>query len=61
MIKQLIHRVRIRQTEIQVSLAKGNMRNWETYQRVVGEHYGLQSVMDMIDHMMEEEEKSSST
>ncbi len=61
MINQLINRVRIRQTEIQVSLAKGNMRNWETYQRVVGEHNGLQEVIEMIDYMMKEEEKGSST
>ena len=59
MIEQLIHRVKIRQTEIQVSLAQGNMINWESYQRMVGEHRGLQSVMDLIDHMLEEEENGN--
>jgi hypothetical protein len=59
MIEQLIHRVRIRQTEIQISLAQGTPMNWESYQRMVGEHQGFQAVMDMIDHMLEEEENGS--
>ena len=55
MIEQLIHRIKIRQAEIQVSLSVGTPINWESYQRMVGEHQGLQSAMDMIDNMLEEE------
>ena len=51
-----MHRIKIRQTEIQFSLAQGTPMNWESYQRMVGEHQGLQTVMDMIDNMLEEEE-----
>ena len=30
--------------------------DWEAYQRMVGEYQGLQSTLDMIDNMLEEEE-----
>lgn len=29
--------------------------NWESYQRMVGTHQGLQEAMDMIEHMLDEE------
>jgi hypothetical protein len=54
MIEQLIHRIKVRQAELQVSLAAG-MPNWESYQRMVGTHQGLQEAMDMIDNMLDEE------
>jgi hypothetical protein len=56
MIEQLLHRIKIRQAEIQVSLAQGTPMNWEAYQRMVGEHQGFQAVMDIIDNMLEEKE-----
>jgi hypothetical protein len=55
MIEQLIHRIKVRQAELQVSLAHGNAPNWETYQRIVGTYQGLQDTMDMIDNMLDEE------
>ena len=55
MIDQLIHRIKVRQAEVQVSLASGNAPNWETYQRIVGNYQGLVEVMDIIDNMLEEE------
>ena len=55
MIEALIHRVKIRQNELQVSLAAGNAMTWEAYQRMVGEHQGLQTTLDMIDSMLDEE------
>ena len=55
MIEQLIHCIKIRQAEIQVSLAAGMPMNWESYQRMVGEFQGLQATMDMIDNMLDEE------
>jgi hypothetical protein len=55
MIEQLIHRIKVRQTEIQISLADGMPMNWESYQRMVGEFQGLRSAMDMIDNMLDEE------
>lgn len=55
MIEALIHRVKIRQNELQVSLAGGNAMTWEAYQRMVGEHQGLQTTLDMIESMLDEE------
>ena len=58
MIEQLIHRVKIRQAELQLALATGSPINWETYQRLFGEYQGLQRTMDMIDSMLDEEKNS---
>ena len=55
MIEALIHRIKIRQNELQVSLAGGNAMTWEAYQRMVGDHQGLQTTLDMIDSMLDEE------
>ena len=46
MIDQVIHRIKLRQTELQVALAVGMPVTWEAYQRMVGEHQGLQIGMD---------------
>lgn len=55
MLEQLIHRIKIRQAELQVSLANGIPVSWEGYQRMVGEHQGLQKTLDIIDAMLDEE------
>jgi hypothetical protein len=55
MIEQLIHRIKVRQAELQVALAHGSVPNWESYQRIVGTYQGLQDAMDMIDNMLDEE------
>jgi len=55
MIEALIHRIKIRQAELQVSLAQGIPQNFESYQRMVGEYAGVQYVLDTIDNMLEEE------
>jgi hypothetical protein len=56
MIEALIHRIKIRQSELQIALAHGTPITWEAYQRMVGEFQGLQATLDMIDDMLEEEE-----
>jgi hypothetical protein len=56
MIEALIHRIKIRQNELQLSLAQGTPMTWESYQRMVGEYQGLQSVLDMIDNLLEEQD-----
>lgn len=55
MIEALIHRIKVKQAEIQVSLAAGVPVTWEAYQRMVGEHQGLQQALDMLDAMLEEQ------
>jgi hypothetical protein len=55
MLEALIHRIKIRQAEIHVSLAQGVPASWDGYQRMVGEYQGLQSTLDMIDNMLDED------
>jgi hypothetical protein len=55
MIEQLIHRIKVRQAELQVSLAQGTPMTWEAYQRMVGEFQGLQAALDIVDAMLDEE------
>ncbi|CAB5219897.1 hypothetical protein UFOVP239_4 [uncultured Caudovirales phage] len=55
MIEQLIHRIKFRQSELQLALAAGVPMNWDTYQRMVGEYQGLQRALDMLDAMLEED------
>ena len=58
MIEQLIHRIKIRQSELQVSMAQGNPASWEIYQKMIGEYQGLQNALDMIDQMLSEDDRT---
>jgi hypothetical protein len=58
MIEQLIHRIKIRQSELQVSLAQGNPASWEMYHRMVGEYQGMQNALNMIDQMLEDTDEN---
>jgi len=55
MIEAVLHVVKLRQGEIALSLAAGNAITWEAYQRMVGEHQGLQFVLDSINRMLDED------
>ena len=55
MIEPLLHRIKIKQSEISLALAAGAPMNWESYQRLVGEYQGLEDVINMINNMLEEE------
>ena len=55
MLESLIHRIKIRQAELHLSLAQGVPASWDGYQRMVGEYQGLQLTLDMIDAMLDEE------
>lgn len=57
MIDPLIHRIKIRQAELKEALAIGSATTWEAYHRLVGEYQGLQSALDMIDNMLEEQDR----
>jgi hypothetical protein len=56
MIDALIHVIKLRQSEIGMSLAQGNAVTWEAYQRMVGEAQGIQFTLDAINRMLEQEE-----
>lgn len=56
MMEQFIHRIKVRQAELQVSLASGTPVTWEAYQRLVGEYQGLQEALNIINNMLDEQE-----
>lgn len=56
-ISDLIDGVKQRQQEIAASLVDGNCVNFETYQRLVGQHQGLQEALQILDNIMKEENK----
>jgi hypothetical protein len=53
----LINGIKRRQTEIAESLVNGNCVNFETYQRLVGQHQGLQESLEILNNLLEEENK----
>ena len=55
-ISDIIHAVKARQSEIANALAEGHAVTWEAYQRLVGEHQGLQRTLDIINNLLEKEE-----
>ena len=55
-ISDLIDGVKKRQQEIADSLVNGNCVNFETYQRLVGQHQGLQEALQILDNIMKEED-----
>jgi hypothetical protein len=56
-ISDLIDGVKQRQQEIADSLVNGNCVNFETYQRLVGQHQGLQEALQILDNIMKEEDR----
>jgi hypothetical protein len=54
MNEQLIHRIKVRQSELQVAMGAGNPATWDAYQRMVGEMQGLQLVLHMIEMILYE-------
>jgi hypothetical protein len=54
-IEALIHRVKLRQTELKEAMADGVPMSWEAYKVMVGQYQGLQLTLDMIDNMLEED------
>lgn len=56
-ISDLIDGVKQRQQEIADSLVNGNCVNFETYQRLVGQHQGLQEALQILDNIMKEENR----
>ena len=56
-ISDLIDGVKQRQQDIANSLVNGNCVNFESYQRLVGQHQGLQEALQILDNIMKEENK----
>ena len=52
----LIDAIRARQSEISSSLVNGSAINFETYQRLVGQHQGLEEALVILNNLLKEDE-----
>lgn len=60
-VGQLIGAVKARQSTIAQSLVDGNAVNFETYQRLVGQHQGLEEALVILNDLLKEKDDDSST
>jgi hypothetical protein len=56
-VSDLIGRIKAQQAKISDSLTQGFVVNFETYQRLVGQHQGLEEALTIINQLLEEEKK----
>jgi hypothetical protein len=52
-----ISAVKVRQAEIGNSLIAGHIVNFETYQRLVGQHQGLVEALNILNNLLKEEDE----
>jgi hypothetical protein len=57
MINQLIDQIKKRRVEIALALAEGRAINIESYHRLVGEYQGLGEALEMLDNLLQEDER----
>ena len=57
-VEQLIGAVKARQSDIAQSLVNGNAVNFETYQRLVGQHQGLEEALVILNDLLKEEDSN---
>ena len=55
LLADFIGQIKQRQDQIAESLVQGNAVNFETYQRLVGQHQGLEEALLIINQLLEEE------
>ena len=55
-VSDFIDAVKARQAEIDRSLSAGNAADFSAYQRLVGEHAGLESALDILNNLLKEDE-----
>ena len=53
-IADLISGIKASQSEIALSLAHGNASSWEAYQRMVGQHQGLEQALEILNNILKE-------
>jgi hypothetical protein len=56
-ISELIARVKAEQEKIAESLTAGHAVNIESYQRLVGNHQGLQATLSILNDIMSEDDE----
>ena len=55
-ISDIISAVKAEQARIAESLTAGNVVNFETYQRLVGQYQGLVKSLEIIENLLKDEE-----
>jgi hypothetical protein len=55
-ISDIISAVKAEQARIAESLTAGNVVNFETYQRLVGQYQGLVKSLEIIENLLKEDE-----
>jgi len=56
LISDCIGAVKARQAEIAQGLAHGNASDFNAYQRLVGENLGLEASLEILNHLLKEDE-----
>ncbi len=56
-VEDFIGQIKARQAGIASSLTAGNVVNFETYQRLVGQFAGLQEALLILDNLLKEEDE----
>lgn len=59
-VEQLIGAIHARQESITQSLVNGIAVNFETYQRLVGQHQGLEEALVILNDLLKEKDDKSS-
>ena len=56
LVSDFVGAVKARQAEIAKGLAHGNASDFNAYQRLVGENLGLESSLEILNHLLKEDE-----
>jgi hypothetical protein len=56
LVADFVSAVKARQAEIAAGLAHGNAPDYNAYQRLVGENLGLEASLEMLNHLLKEDE-----
>lgn len=57
-ISELVSQIKAEQSKIAESLTAGHAINIESYQRLVGNHQGLQAALNILDSIMTEDDEN---
>jgi hypothetical protein len=55
LLADFIGRIKIEQAKIANSLTQGYVADFDTYQRLVGRHLGLEEALSILNQLLEEE------
>jgi len=56
-VSDLVGAIEVRKTAIAQSLVNGNAVTFEAYQRLVGQHQGLEEALVILNDLLKEDEK----